>query len=536
MNSMARFSRKINSWQLVVFVLLGMAAVVRYVALGQIPPGLWYDEALYCMSALSIGDPGYPIFFMTGGHPHEPLFVYSLRAWFGLFGISVISARSCMATWGLLTVAVMWPLAQRLLGSRPWATAAVAVIAFMRWPLHFSRTIFRAGLAPLFISLTFLLFLRWRERKRAVDAILCGVVMGIGSYTYLSFRLVPVIWTLWVLWLLKRKCLSWKEDAAHLMLIVLCAVATFAPLGCDWLRHPDHFSGRTDEVSMFVTHNDDGTTTNKTTLQVAHDIAANTVAVAGAWFVKGDHVGKHNLPLEPVFDPITGIIFLIGFLWCVRRCPKNETAFLLLIWFLILCATSVLSFGAPNILRMQGAIPPVILMFIIGLRIIYTQIHKRLGTSQARLIIGGVLVIFSCWQLDTYFRRFPKHPDVRREFLADSFIPPAQTTMQALSSDLAKTIWVPEEIAEHTTFEFITWTRKSDVKTYTPQEKNITTDTKALVIATRHSLDSAAEQQREAIQKMHPVFTWTVPITDENGNEKRIPWGFFFRPIRDNAN
>lgn len=529
--NMSFFYKGASGWRVILAGVLVLAAAVRFAALDSIPPGLWYDEALYCMSALSIGQDGqFPIFFMTEGHPHEPLFVYSLALWFKTFGVSVLSARSCMAVWGVLTVVAMWPLAWRVLRSRSWALAAVVVVAFMRWPLHFSRTVFRAGLAPLFITLTFVLFLRWRERKRPMDAALCGAMLGLGSYTYLSFRLVPVILLLWIARLFWCKMLSWKEDGRQLILMGCMAAAVFAPLGLDWLRHPDHFSGRTDEVSMFVDRAEDGTVSPKPFGRIVADIGKNALSVAGVWFVRGDHVGKHNLPLEPLFDPVTGLLFLLGVLWCCRNIARNEFAFLLLVWLAVLSATSVFSFGAPNILRMQGAIPATALVFVQGLRCLWRGIGSRVGSRNRILLVGLILFGFCALQLDSYFRRFPVHPSVRREFLADTFVAPADKAVEILRTGSAEKVWVPEELAGHTTFRLITWNHKTDIVSYPPDAELPTTSSKTLIMATQHSVQTASSGQKSQLLRMRRVSGWNLAVETPDGKEETIPWGMVLRP------
>lgn len=519
-------------WRWLLSAILALALVVRFVALDVAPPGLWYDEALYCMSALSIGvDGNYPIFFMTEAHPHEPLFVYSLAAWFKLFGVSIVSARSCSAVWGTLAVAVMWPLAVHVLRSRSWALVAVFVMAVMRWPVHFSRTIFRAGLSALFIALAVWLFLRWRERRRVGDAILCGGALGIGCYTYLSFRLVPLIFGVWIAWQLWRGLLSLRRDGTHLAIMAATALAVFAPLGIDWAVHPDHFSGRTDEVSMFMERTTDGAAVApKPTAKVMADMARNAVAVAGVWFVRGDHVGKHNLPYEPIFDPVSGALFIVGLLWCLRNVLRNEFAFLLLIWLAALSATSVFSFGAPNILRMQGAIPAVVLILVLGLRTVWRMAGKRGITMQKRNAWAtGFLALFAVYQLYTYVL-FAIHPDVRREFLADSFVAPAKKVRELLHTNAAKTVYVPEELAGHTVFRLITWEQRDSIVPYLPDTDLPTTAPAALFIATRRSMELSSPDQRTAIGKMRQVSGWTIPITDETGTLSRLPFGYVLRP------
>src|SRR5690606_28025402 len=98
-------------------------------------------------------------------------------------------------------------------------------------------------------------------------------------------------------------------------------------------------------------------------------LAENGWLVARAWFIKGDHVAKHNIPYRPVFDPATGVLFFLGLCICAWALVRQRSfvGVLLLTWFGGFAAASVFSFGAPNILRMQGASPVVILLMVLGL-------------------------------------------------------------------------------------------------------------------------------------------------------------------------
>src|SRR5690606_33598200 len=126
-------------------------------------------------------------------------------------------------------------------------------------------------------------------------------------------------------------------------------------------QNPGHFFGRTDEVTMFENRETrtmpDGTTREvnvpKPLSEALSGIARNAVQVAGAWFVIGDHVAKHNVPYRPVFDPATGLFFALGLVGCGWALVRTG-AFLpvvVLTWFGAFAMASVLSFGAPNILR-----------------------------------------------------------------------------------------------------------------------------------------------------------------------------------------
>lgn len=441
-------------------VIVALAAFVRFALLGSIPPGLWYDEAIYALDALSIGNGNWPIFFSTEAHMREPLYVYSLAGFFALFGHSVLHARMVSAIWGTVTVALLYPISRRIMGTG-WSLLPLAMLAVFRWHVHFSRTIFRALLPSFFIPLVVLFFMRWTEQRRKSDAVLCGIFLGAGMYTYLSFRFVPLMLICWTAWLLWKRVLVLRRDWGGLAVIAAASLIVFAPLGVDYVRHPEHFFGRTGEISMFTESREvrlpDGTIrtdiVDKPVRRVVRDLGANARDVALMWTVKGDHVGKHNLPHEPVFDPVNGTIFYAGVIWCVLNFFRSQYAVLLVIWLFLMAMTSVFSFGAPNLLRMQGATPAVALIYALGARWIVGCMRSGRAAFYARVAIGSALLLFACLQLWTYFARFPHSPQVHREFQKEIFHDPAQA-VRLIAPDVRR-VYVPTEMLAHPSFKFI---------------------------------------------------------------------------------
>ncbi|MCX7626344.1 MAG: glycosyltransferase family 39 protein [Candidatus Sumerlaeaceae bacterium] len=455
-----------------LFFIVAVALALRLWKLNEIPPGLWYDEALYCLNALSIRPAHWPIFFMLHGHPVEPLYVYSLAIAFSLFGAEVIVARTVSALWGTAAVALFYPVARRLVGER-WALAGCLVYAVFRWPLHFSRTIFRALTPPVFVLLVVLFFLRWRRRRRMSDAILCGAFLGVGMYTYISFRLVPILFVLWIAWLFWRGELVGRRDGKAIGAIAVTALLVFAPLAVDFLKYPEHFSGRLDEVSMFHDRVEipagDGRSqiklVSKPWGEILRGLAKNAVDVAGVWTFRGDHVGRHNLPYAPVFDWVSGIVFYLGIAASLRWGLWRENAFLPLIWLFVISSASIFSYGAPNILRMQAAIPAVVLLYVRGLIVIYDWAKTRFNQRSGQAVVASLLLWFSAYQLDTYFRRFASSAEVRNQFLADTFYEPA-VAVRAWAEHYRE-IWVSRDLAEHLTFQFVT----KDVRSIRPFDR-----------------------------------------------------------------
>lgn len=514
---------------------IGLAAAVRFWKLDAIPPGLWYDEALYCLNALSIAPGHWPIFFMLDGHPVEPLYVYSLAVAFALAGSDVLVARAVSAVWGTLAVTLFYPLARRFVGPR-WALVGCFVYAVFRWPVHFSRTIFRAATPPVLLMLVVIFFMRWREQRRRADAFWCGVFLGLGFYTYIAFRLVPLFLLGWIAWLMWKREIVWRRDAKALAVMLFAAACTFAPLALDFLRHPEHFSERLEEVTMFHRRveqvNSDGTKLvrleRKPAAEILKGLAKNAVAVAGMWTWRGDHVARHNLPNEPIFDPISGLVFYVGVLYALATATSREHAFVPLWWLAVLSLASICSFGAPNILRMQGAIPAVILLYVLGLRWLYRGLAPRVPPSWRQIVVAALLVWFACWQLDSYFRRFALSPQVRTEFLADTFYEPARA-VRRVAPEVGE-VWTSRDLFDHLTFHFVTsgvpnirpFARLADVPTTSLQRRALLLSQYWWQEEMRRGTDPRQELVRLGAR---PLREFSVPVPQAPpGQEPRLPW------------
>lgn len=515
--------------------IVAFAALIRLIWLDHIPPGLWYDEAIYALDGWDVAHGQFPMFFETEGHMREPMYIYSLGAFFALFGASTLKARIVSALWGTATVALFFPVARRFFGSRD-ALLATFAFAVFRWHLHFSRTIFRALLPPFFILLVLLFWLRWREKHRDIDAWLCGLCLGAGMYTYLSFRLVPVLLIGIVAWELAHKRIAWRSHGRGLAGIAAGAIITFLPLGVDYILHPVHFTGRTSEISMFEktirVRGADGQEVEqqvrKPTREAIRDLLGNTVDVAKMWTIRGDHVGKHNLPYEPVFDWASGCVFYLGLIWCVAQAWRVEFAFVTVLWIAILSLTSVFSFGAPNLLRMQGMTPAVIFCYAAGLRFLYELMGGRVSLVIKNTAIVSLIVLFAGAQLYVYFVKFPASVLVRNEFTADIFYAPADGVRQVAEN--GRRVYVPQELADTATFRFVT-AGLSGIKVYQPTDdlssgslngSGVLVTGRSLQLARDAGHDQLAELRSHA-SKLHS--NYTLPIADDRGLEiSRQKW------------
>ncbi|MBO9370869.1 MAG: glycosyltransferase family 39 protein, partial [Chloroflexi bacterium] len=123
-------------------LILLLAAALRLPALGQVPPGLYHDEAYYGLDAVDILQGRLQVYF-PANNGREPLFIYLAAGTIGLLGRSPFALRLTSAFVGLLTIAAT-AAAGRALFSRRVGLLAAAILSVTLWHVHLSRVGFRA--------------------------------------------------------------------------------------------------------------------------------------------------------------------------------------------------------------------------------------------------------------------------------------------------------------------------------------------------------------------------------------------------------
>ena len=418
--SLAAFARARRT-PAALLLLTALAAGLRFWGLDRIPPGFHYDEAYEALEAWRLlTQPGYHPLFFPGNFGVEPMFIYLTSLAFWLFGESPAVMRGVAATIGTLTVPALYALGRELVradDSMPRFSGhrippalpllAAASLAIMRWHLHFSRVGIEPVLVPFFLVL--ILWLLFRAlRTNGIGAWLAlGVAVGLSPYTYTAGRLLPVVAAALVVWRIVwgdketrkqgNKETSRQVDKAHAptpplphspapplprpsappllraLLASAVALVVFAPLGLNWLQHPDQLLLRSSQIAVGAEGAGPGSP------------ARNLVSTLGMFSFRGDADARNNLPGLPVLDVLMSLPLYLGAgltLWRWRRPAFGG----LLLAGAIMLAPTVLSEYAPHFRRALGAAPVVALLCGLGLVLM-------LGRSSAGLeALAGVAV------------------------------------------------------------------------------------------------------------------------------------------------
>lgn len=451
--------------------VLLMAAALRFWQLGEVPPGFQFDEAYNATDAAGVLRGERPIFFPANGG-REPLAIYLEAPVLAVLGRdnAPYALRLVSAFVGILTVAVTMTAMGAVLGSRRAGALTAAFMAASFWHIHFSRFGIRAILAPLWTAAT--LGTWWvavhspRRAARIAAAVACGGFMAAAVYSHPSGRLLPIVVILHVAGraLAPGRLARVRADLAVLAVAGVVAAVLFAPLGWHFLAHPELFTAHPSDVSLAAVAAADY---GGSLLRAA---AANAAAVAGMFQIAGDPSTFHNVPGLPVFDPLAGLLDVLGtgvVLVALAGAgargrpggvsPRERAGFVVL-WLGVMLIPTLLSDRPPNYSRAMAALPAAMAVPAIGLMWLEQRLaagrtgvtNNRHAPAVKRLApaVVGFSAVWAAWYV---FVAFPALDQVY-----DSYDVEIVDAYHVLAARAAKAdVFLHPLYAEHATFAFL---------------------------------------------------------------------------------
>jgi len=195
---------------------------------------------------------------------------------------------------------------------------------------------------------------------------------------------------------------SWSNLLIGLAALILAAWFAIAPIAQYAVTHPDIYWNRSNQVSIF-NHRDQS--------DLFTALYNNTVKHLLMFNYQGDSNGRHNLTGEPMLDPLTGLLFILGFvLACLRIRQPTYLLFLMLFAFNLLGGILSLDFEAPQANRALGSISGALFFAALSVETLWQGMDKVRITSSARqFILSLATLLFGCfiiyYNASTYFIR-----------------------------------------------------------------------------------------------------------------------------------
>lgn len=396
----------------VFLAIIVIAGFFRLYQLGSIPPGLYPDEAMNGNNAVqALETKDFKIFYPEN-NGREGLFIniQALSVW--AFGAHPWSLRLISAVIGIFTVIGLYLLVKELF---EWRIAAISgfLLAISLWHVNFSRIGFRAIMVPFI--LVWLFFFLWRGLKtsRLKNFFWAGIFAGLGFYTYISYRIAPLIIIILFLnyWqFIKTDFLFSKYEYARnklirgFALLTLVAIIVALPIGWYFWRHQEQFFARSgNSLSVFSQE------------APFKELGLSVVKTLGMFNFSGDYNQRHNIAGSPMLPWPIGIFFVVGFFnelihWLKKKHGHFSTIHTLMFsWFFVMLLPGFLSTEAPHALRTIGVLPVVMLFAAKGIWWIFDKLndwyeltdkHEAAGIygrghhPEAHAVVALTLVIF----------------------------------------------------------------------------------------------------------------------------------------------
>ncbi len=418
----------------IVLLVLTLGILLRMLCLGEIPPGLYHDEVWNGLDAIETLAGGCKVFY-PNNFGREPVLIWLTAPSIRFLGNTPLAVRLPASILGILALPACYLLARELFGRRV-ALWALAIMAFTVWPIHLSRVAFRAVGFCLVGGLALWQIVRGCRTRRWRHWILGGVLTGAAFYTYSTARFTPIAAVVYGVYMLltHRPLLSRSLFSRITVYLVICAFLLL-PLVIYAISNPEAILQRAGQVSILRP--------NASLDQSISRFLTSAAKTLGMFHWRGDFQLRHNVPNRPVFDVVTGILFLVGCYECVRRFRQPRYAFVL-IWVVVMLGPTVLTQDAPHFLRASGVWPVVALLPALGLRRVWEWIAQRKGNKVAVVVTGTLLCLGLSATVYDYFSRYPRMEEVNYWF-EDAGVQLSHDVNTFLESGWTRGEWVAQE-------------------------------------------------------------------------------------------
>lgn len=376
---------------IIFLAILALACFFRFWQIRSLPAGLYSDEGANGLDVLDILSGKNISVFYERNYGREGLYFYLLALAVKLFGVGVWQIKIVSGIINILTIIGLYLLGRELF--KPSIALLASFFAAISLPATvLSRVAFRANLIPLILVFLFYFAARalHHQKNQYLYSFLAGTFLGLGFYTYISFRVVPflILGLLILAEISSRRTSNLSFLKLHYKKILTAFIAfliTIAPIAIYFTQYPESFWGRSGDVSILNPN-----LPHSPFYYLARNIAL-TLIMFNAY---GDANWRHNISGNPFFDPVTGILFLMGIIASLfiffkagslvlgKKDRSFQKTFLvnstILAWLGIMLGPMIISEeGIPHFLRSIGIMPIIFLFPALGLYFLFLKIRYR---------------------------------------------------------------------------------------------------------------------------------------------------------------
>jgi 4-amino-4-deoxy-L-arabinose transferase-like glycosyltransferase len=223
-----------NRKLLILIAIIFLAAFLRFYKLGQNPPGLYWDEAVFGYDAYSLLKTGkdhhgvtLPLFFESFGDWKLPAYHYLLVPSIAIFGLNEFAVRFPSAFFGLATIIIFFLIVKKLTKNINLSLFCALFLAISPWHIQFSRGGFESTVGLFFVTLGLYLFLRGTEKKRILLFTFAFLLFTLSMYTYHAYRIFTPLFLIVLIFIYLEQL---KKNIIRLILPTVLSLTLISPL------------------------------------------------------------------------------------------------------------------------------------------------------------------------------------------------------------------------------------------------------------------------------------------------------------------
>lgn len=414
---------------ILVAVVLLVAVALRTINLED-HPGIFGDEGERGMDARAINEGRPALLFGYGWWGVPNLYFYMVSFMLRIFGDNMVGDRMLSVISGVLAVLFVYLIGRLLWGARVGLIAG-AMLAVSPLALQFSRLAGESSPTGTVWAIGFFFLVLALRHRRWSDWVLAGIAWGFSLYFYAAGKLIIPLFGLVGLYCLVRWRLDFfKKYALGFGLMVIAFALTAMPyLQFSVTDHWQGFTGRAQETSIFSPQNQAGTFARYglpyDPSYASQPLSSSLMAHPVAWgqllyqqmreasdvlYRRGDQVFFYRMEKNngSMFSPLWAALALLGLAYAAWKFWDGRFG-LASIWFWIGMSGSALTIDAPNLQRITGAWPVVMLFPALVLDRVFAgawPLNLKLARKWATVPLVALLLYFGADSYQEYFVHF----------------------------------------------------------------------------------------------------------------------------------
>jgi len=355
---------------ILIFAIVVLAFFLRFYNIEQTPPGVYPDEAVNGIDAMTAITTGDFRWFYPANQGREGFFMNWIALFFMLFGVSITTLKLPAIICGTITVIGTYLLTRELFNKERLALISSFLVAVSFWAINFSRISFRANMLPAILVFSF--YFLWKGinkkeqhpslseypisipgrsllkgtptstaesssrdsagkkqsrsplfslsfKKRDSDQeymsylyfAIGGFIFGIGMHSYIAWRIAPAILIVTLISFILSRPEFLKTYWRAILIFLVSSLIAAAPMFYTFYTHPQYLESRSDNVSVLSPKVNQGRPVETFTKSLGLSLVKYNF-----W---GDQNWRHNYPPYPILDPISGIAFLFGIFYSLLK-------------------------------------------------------------------------------------------------------------------------------------------------------------------------------------------------------------------------